>query len=149
MYIASGHQEWLLEYDFTNWLLAYDKCYQTNVIHVCRIINSGYVIQIFRFSSETYEVSYVTRVYRPGMRSFRTTLLSASVRVETSKTTIDPLRGILNKNHDLFDSNICCCISNNNLKKLKYTRILINKKMLEKNFVLKTFLFHFNLLLFF
>lgn len=35
-----------------------------------------YINQIFRFSSKTYEVSYVIRIYRPGMRDFPTTLLS-------------------------------------------------------------------------
>lgn len=66
------------------------KKYKTNVIYSyvkCNFINLGYVIQVLPAFpiKERGAVPCITRVYRRGLRSFSSTLLSAFVRVEAAK----------------------------------------------------------------
>lgn len=70
---------------YRNLQVGYLHTVQTNLIHV-------YVIQEYQpgicypdFPFFRNVAAYVTRVYRPGMRGFPSTLLSALVRVETNK----------------------------------------------------------------
>lgn len=97
---------------------------QTNVIYVYRIINPRDIVS--RFSSKTYEVSCVICIYRPGMRDFPTTLLSASVRVETNKRVND-YRSIALAISESYNFVNIYTVYLTVVKGLKYMRILIKR----------------------